>query len=287
MGIYDRAYYRDEGFRPLTPWDQRTAIAIIITINVALFVLNFLLTARSRGVEQLLLLDPSRMSNPLEWYRLLTYGFTHSSLDVTHILFNMMSLYFLGRAVEDRYGRTEFSLFYVTALLLGGLYWTLRAWGQGSNMLGASGAVTAVCMLFVFCYPLVEIRFLGLIPMPAWIMGVLIIALNMYGGRRGVAYDVHLVGAAFAAVYFYGGLSFRSVESWLGGLKLSWKKKRSGLKVLRTDEDPEPVSNKEEREADRILAKIHASGQDSLTAAERKFMEAYSQSVRKRRAKSQ
>jgi prepilin signal peptidase PulO-like enzyme (type II secretory pathway) len=208
------------------------------------------------------------------------------SRDISHILFNMLSLYFLGRSVEDRYGRTEFSFFYVTAVLLGGLYWTLRAWGQVYPMLGASGAVTAVCMLFVFCYPLVEIRLMGVIPMPAWLLGVLLIALNMYGGRRGVAYDVHLVGAAFAAVYFYGGLSFRSWGTWLSDLKMSWKTKRSGLKVLRPEDEPEESSSKEEREADRILAKIHASGQDSLTGAERKFMEAYSQRVRKRRSKS-
>jgi hypothetical protein len=39
----------------------------------------------------------------------------------------------------------------------------------------------------------------------------------------------------------------------------------------------------EAREADRILEKIHATGKDSLTSREKKFMEKYSQSVRKRK----
>jgi hypothetical protein len=39
----------------------------------------------------------------------------------------------------------------------------------------------------------------------------------------------------------------------------------------------------EAREADRILEKIHASGKDSLTSREKKFLEKYSQSVRNKK----
>jgi hypothetical protein len=36
-------------------------------------------------------------------------------------------------------------------------------------------------------------------------------------------------------------------------------------------------------EADRILAKIHESGQDSLSSKEKKFLEKYSRAVRERK----
>jgi membrane associated rhomboid family serine protease len=284
MGIYDRSYYREEGLRPVSPWDQRSAIAIIIIANVAVQIANYVLSPRSSAITSYLWMDPSRLGNPLEWYRVLTYGFAHSA-DIKHILFNMLSLYFLGRSVEDRIGKSEFIRFYLTAILLGGLYFAFKPWGDPRPMLGASGGVTAVCMLFVFFFPTAQIYMFGLVPTPAWVYGIIVIVMNVLGGSDGVAYDVHLVGAAFAAVYFFGGWNLAFLGAWFNKMQLSMKQRQRGLKVLRPEE-PEATS-KDEVEADRILAKIHQSGQDSLTKAERKFMEEYSQRVRQRRSKTQ
>jgi membrane associated rhomboid family serine protease len=288
MGIHDRSYYREDGLPPVAPWDQRSMVSILIVVNVGLFIANFVLSNRSNAITNLLSLDPEVMKQPWQWYRIISYGFAHSSRDVMHIVFNMASLYFLGRSVEERYGRMEFLRFYLVAIALGGLYWTARTWGGNQGMLGASGGVTAVCMLFVFCFPRVEILLMGVIPMPAWALGVLIIVGNMLGGRGGVAYDVHLVGAAFATLYFYGNLNFSFLENFTDRLRLSWRQKQRGFKVHRPQksEEPEVPLSKDEVEADRILAKIHKLGQDSLTAAERKFMESYSRRVRERRGKS-
>lgn len=289
MGIYDRSYYREDGLPPVAPWDQRSMVSILIIANVALFVANFVLTGRNGYVTSLLTLDPNAMGEPLQWYRVLSYGFAHSG--IFHIVFNMLSLYFLGRSVEDRYGRWEFLRFYLCAVLIGGLYWTAKTWGGGQPMLGASGAVTAVTMLFVFLYPRVEIMLMGAIPIPGWGLGLLIIGGNILGdisGRRGIAYDVHLAGAAFAALYFYGNLNFAFIENLSERVRLSIRQKQRGFKVHRPEEfeKPEAPLSKDEVEADRILAKIHQTGQDSLSAAERKFMESYSRRVRERRAKS-
>ena len=290
MGIYDRSYYRDSGLPSVAPWDNRSMVTILIIINVALFLANFLLTNRNSAITDALLLDPQLLNQPLQWYRVLSYGFAHANQTPTgqftifHLLFNMLSLYFLGRSVEDRYGKWEFLRFYLVAVLLGGLYWTIRAWGMERPMLGASGAVTAVCMLFVFNFPRAELLLMGVIPMPAWVLGVIIVIGNMLGGRDAVAYDVHLVGAAFAALYFYGNLNFGFIEDLTQRAKVNLKQKQRGFKVHRPEE-PEPAPSKDEVEADRILAKIHQSGQDSLTPAERKFMEGYSRRVRERRSK--
>ena len=287
MGIHDRPYYRDEGLPPVAPWDQRSMVSILIIVNVALFVANFVLTGRNNALTNLLSLEPEVMTQPWQWYRVISYGFAHSSRDVMHIVFNMASLYFLGRSVEERYGKWEFLRFYLVAIALGGLYWTAKTWGGNQGMLGASGGVTAVCMLFVFCFPRVDVLLMGVIPVPAWVLGILIIGGNMLGGRGGVAYDVHLVGAAFATLYFYGNLNFSFIENFTDSMKTSWRKKQRGFKVHRPQEfeKPEAPVNKDETEADRILAKIHQLGQDSLTAAERKFMESYSRRVRERRSK--
>ncbi len=289
MGIHDRSYYRDEGLPPVAPWDQRSMVSILIIVNVALFIANFVLGGgRSNPITDYLELDSQLMHRPWHWYRVISYGFAHSPLDIMHIVFNMASLYFLGRSVEERYGKWEFLRFYLVAIALGGLFWTVRNWVADGRMLGASGGVTAVCMLFVFCFPKAEILLMGVIPVPAWVLGILIIGGNMLGGRGGVAYDVHLVGAAFATLYFYGNLNFSFIENFTESMKTSWRQKQRGFKVHRPEktEAPEAPLTKDEVEADRILAKIHQFGQDSLTAAERKFMESYSRRVRERRAKS-
>lgn len=287
MGIHDRSYYRDEGLPPVAPWDQRSMVSILIIANVACFIANFLLTPRTNTITDTLALEPEVMGQPWQWYRVISYGFAHSPGEVMHIVFNMASLYFLGRSVEERYGKWEFLRFYLVAVTLGGLYWTAKTWGDTQGMLGASGGVTAVCMLFVYCFPKVEILLMGVIPVPAWVLGVLIIGGNMLGGHGGVAYDVHLVGAAFATLYFYGNLNFSFLDNFTESISTTWRQKQRGFKVRRPEEfeEPEAPLTKDEVEADRILAKIHQHGQDSLTAAERKFMESYSRRVRERRAK--
>ena len=131
----------------------------------------------------------------------------------------------------------------------------------------------------------------GVVPVKAWVIGIVLVVSNLFGRQAYVAYDVHLVGAAFAAVYFYGGLNFGFLESWWGSTQTSIAQKRKGFKVHRgdshtpDDSDARGTSSetKDEIEANLILDKIHREGQDSLTARERKFMENYSRKLRQRR----
>ena len=92
----------------------------------------------------------------------------------------------------------------------------------------ASGAVTAVIMLFVFLYPHRTILLFMVIPAPAWVLGVIVIALDLFGNRlpgpdgaRIALSDVHspvgrgiraaglfLVRLEFVAGHSVGGLAF-------------------------------------------------------------------------------
>ena len=57
---------------------------------------------------------------------------------------------------------------------------------------------------------------------------------------------------------------------------------RSGKSLLKIH-DPDRQLAKDADEADRILAKIHAEGEESLTAGERKILERYSRLQREKR----
>jgi membrane associated rhomboid family serine protease len=75
-----------------------------------------------------------------EWYRLLTYGFLHSSL--LHIGFNMFALYFLGRLLEPGIGTPRFVGVYF-ASVLGGAFGALLL-DPNALTVGASGGVFGV-----------------------------------------------------------------------------------------------------------------------------------------------
>jgi membrane associated rhomboid family serine protease len=288
MGIYDREYYQENELRPLRPWDKRSMVTLLIIANVVLYFANFLLTAPpSNALTNALSLKPESLYSPLKWWQFLTYGFVHDPGGIGHILFNMISLYFLGRSVEDRLGKAEFARFYLFTIVLCGLVWACIHQGS-SGLIGASGATTAVAMLFVFYFPQATLMLYGVLPVKAWVIGILIVAGNVFQptgvGASNVAYDVHLVGAAFAAVYCFGKLNFGFLGSFWSDVSGSLKRKKSGLKIHRPDsKKATPRPDKDALEMDRILDKISSKGVDGLTSRERKFMERYSKQMRKKR----
>jgi membrane associated rhomboid family serine protease len=76
-----------------------------------------------------------------QWYRLLTSGFIH--LSFTHILFNMVVLFFLGRLVEPAVGTPRFVALYFASLFAGGVG-ALVFSGSFVLTAGASGAIFGV-----------------------------------------------------------------------------------------------------------------------------------------------
>ncbi len=121
MGIYDREYYSNDPPRGLAPsWNQRSAIANIIIINVVLYVLDMILSKPGSlfggPIMSTMTLAADDLFQPWMWWRFLSYGFAHSPLSIGHIFWNMLGLWMLGRAVEELYGRAEFVRIYLYAL---------------------------------------------------------------------------------------------------------------------------------------------------------------------------
>lgn len=283
MGIYDRSYYREE-IPAFQPWDKYSMVTNLIIVNAVVLVLNFVFTPRDDAITQFLLLRAGDLTEPWNWYRFLTYGFAHK--DIMHFLFNMISLYFLGQAVEARYGRWEFLRFYLATIVLSGLVFALLRLIPDlprRPVVGASGAVVGVSMLYVYNYPQATIMFAGIVPLKAWVFGILMVVGNMVGTSNYVAYDVHLAGIAFATAYYYGNLNLSFMENMSERVSGAFKRKPK-LRVHREEEEPSAPS-RDEVEADRLLEKIHREGQGSLTAKEQKFLENYSRRVREKRKK--
>ncbi|MBN82310.1 MAG: rhomboid family intramembrane serine protease [Planctomycetaceae bacterium] len=290
MGIHDRDYYQDGRSRPGIELRKYSMVTLLVMANAAVFVLDMFFERGS--LMNGMAVQTVTIVEPWNWWRFLTAGFAHSPDSVQHLIFNMAGLLFLGRPVEARYGKQEFLLFYLVAVVLGNVAWSGRMYFSGQSAigmvdgtvivpsaLGASGAVTAVVMLFIFLYPKQTLLLMMVLPVPAWLVGVLLVLtnllqVNMTGvSGANVAYDIHLVGAALGAVYYKLGWNFsRWWPRQLGGAA-KFTRRRPKLKLHVPEDD---------HEADRLLDKVHREGESSLTDRERKILESYSRRMREK-----
>lgn len=293
MGIYDRDYYQDE---PRSNYFRsgRSMIINLIIANVLVYILDVFIYQPSESRDRLwsvLAVWPHTWSHPLHWWQFLTYGFVHDPHNALHLIFNMLGLYVLGQEIELLYGPQLFLRMYLTALVVCSMAWSLienLLTGVAGPLIGASGAVTAVTMLFALNFPRRTILFLGFIPMPAWALGVMLIVMNLFGsqveleqvGESRVAYEVHLVGALFGYIFFrtrwaIGGWP-RQWKSVFSGWR--WPSQRPKLRV----HDPDRKQRSLEAEADEVLAKLHREGEAKLTARERRILEEYSRRMQQK-----
>jgi membrane associated rhomboid family serine protease len=294
MGIYDRDYSRDEQSGH-TLSGPKTMVTTLIVINVVIYLVDWIfLKGEAIGIgrdgkvvyeaalSKLGALSPNLFSEPWKVYQLLTYGFLHAMTPM-HIAGNMYVLWMFGREIEGVYGRTEFLRIYLTMIVLAGLVWVAQqqiAGPSASGLVGASGAVTGIVVLYALHFPKRTILLFFVLPAPMWVVGVLFVAADVFGafGSHGdVAYIAHLTGAAFAFLYFRGKWNLGRLTRGLPSLKLRGRGPR--LKV----HDPDAGDRKLDRQVDDILEKISRDGEDSLTRKERKMLEDASRRAQRRR----
>ncbi len=299
MGLYDRDYGRDYG--EATPWDRhqqsqkpKSVAIILIVITAAVFILDLFMPQRGT-MASWFAVRTDTVVQPWTWYQFLTYGFVHDPNGMNHIVFNMIGLFFFGRAVEQRLGTSEFLRFYLVAIVIGGILGSLAFRLEGidnGSIIGASGAVIATTILFACYYPHAEILLMFVLPVKAWVIAVLFVVSDLAGalglmsgmvpGSGGTAFSVHLSGAFFALLYYFRHWNLRWLNSGFlssASQRLQQRTRRARLKL----HDPEKKLQKEAEDADRILAKIHEQGESSLTAAERRTLERYSRRQRQKR----
>src|SRR5687767_1985896 len=180
MGIYDRDYYRKEGPSFLGSIATRAPVCKwLILINAAVFLVQLVTLQRdpmqvrlssSGPFTDALTLSPQGILDGEIW-RLLTYAFLHSIDNPWHILFNMVFLFVMGHVPDVMYGSREFLGLYVLSALFAGLCFFVHSLPMGMpSGLGASGAVSALAVVFAFHFPHRKVLLLFVIPMPIWLL---------------------------------------------------------------------------------------------------------------------
>jgi membrane associated rhomboid family serine protease len=303
MGLSDRDYYRDDqaGGRFVADW---SAITTLIVINVAVLLVELFTTdGPSSWIEQNLALQPDLFHHPWNCWQLLTYGFVHDSHQYGHILFNMIGLWIFGSEVEGVYGKREFYKLYISLIILAGLVSVAlqNATAQPSSVVGASGGVMGVAVIFACHFPRRTMLLFPLpIPIPAFLLVGLFILMDLLGTQDhqgNVAHWAHLGGAAFGFVYYKTGWSLfrlwprrlnRTVTWGTGPLgkrslgKFSWPKmpwNKPKFRIHREPEEEEEApaddylsTSRLQQRVDQLLEKISRSGESSLTDDERQFL---------------
>lgn len=182
-----------------------TLIIIVVTVIISMMAWN------NYSLMDRWIMNPYDVAKKGQYYRLITSGFLHA--DWSHLLFNMLSLYFFGGFIEQVFGflfGTSGPIyligFYLIAIIVSDIPTLLKYRNDRNyNSLGASGGVSAIVFAGILLNPLNPI-YLFFIPIgiPGFIFGGLYLAYSYYESRRGmgaVNHDAHFYGALFGILF--------------------------------------------------------------------------------------
>lgn len=307
MGIHDRDYYRDGSHGFLDGLGRQGLTVWLIAVTSVVFFGQCLTgNPKDSPLVDIGAYQHTRVAAGEVW-RLVTPMFLHFGL--FHLFCNMLILYWAGSRLEELYGSGEFVTFYLVSGVFAQAFYFL-AWVAGiapaNPCFGASGAVTAVFVLYAFHFPRQQVLVFFILPMPIWLVVVIYVGLDALGalGARDapIAYFVHLGGAAFGAAYYQTG--FRFGDLFRKNPRDSRPRAVPRLHVVPAesiDDTPTPVSasvespargkqardgevgEELERRLDQVLAKVSKHGQESLTTEEREILFKASELYKKRR----
>jgi membrane associated rhomboid family serine protease len=225
MGIYDRDYTKSD---PTLDYEPRHAAppsaaggVSLFSVTTWLIIVNVAVYFINNAFVMIVAVGPQRYRvQPLyEWghfsigttlfhfqlWRFVTFQFLHANF--THLLFNMVALYFFGPLVEMYLGRRRYLAFYLICGCFGGVgymvLWVLRTQLIQSPympLVGASAGIFGILIAAAQIAPHATVLIYGVLPMRlramAWIMlGMAVWTVYTYGPNAG-GEAAHLGGAA-------------------------------------------------------------------------------------------
>lgn len=168
-------------------------VYVIIAINslVSFYCFNH------PGLFDRLKFQVSAISNG-QYYRIVSSGFLH--VDFTHLLFNMITLFFFGDVVVSAFGVNAFYLIYFFCLIGGGIIgYQFHKNEPYYSAVGASGAVTGILYVSILLRPEMQMMILPIpFPIPAYWVGIGYMVYSIYGMQKpfgNIGHSAHFGGA--------------------------------------------------------------------------------------------
>jgi len=268
-------------------YNAGTIIEKLIYLNIAVFLLTLLVTVFQglyKGEQNFLLawfsLDTNLNGLLTKPWSLISYGFLHAGF--IHLLFNMLTLYFVGNLFIQYFTAKQALTFYILGTLFGGLlYVTSQNYfplfeGVNTTLVGASAGISAIFIGIATYMPnyQIKIRFIGFVKF--WHLAVIWLAFDVIGliGTNAGGSFSHLGGSLFGYLYVRQAsnkkINFSSIFSSL------FQKKEKPLKTVhksaKRTQNKKKTSSPNQKQIDAILDKISKSGYDTLSKTEKEFL---------------
>lgn len=189
------------------PRPTRVVVRLLIAIG-AIWLLSaiFRNLAESGFVDTLyayLHLRPTEVVPGAYVWQIATYSWLHDLNSLGHVLFNCLTLFFLGPTLERRWGGANFFRFYLLAGVIAGIVSVLIGIAFGgrwdASIVGASGAIFGMLAAYSMLYPNMTIMVMFVIPVRArWLIWIAIgidILMFIANPNGNVAIQTHLGGA--------------------------------------------------------------------------------------------
>ncbi len=186
-----------------------------MTLNITIILIAITVWTSMRGwkntaIQSKWMFNPYTVYHGKQYYRLLSSGFIHSN--PTHLIFNMIALFFFGGVIERAY-LIQFGqlgiLYYLITYIAGIAVANLKTYSKYKNSsyynsLGASGGVASILFASILYKPTSSICLYFAICIPAFIIGAFYLIYSYYSGKRmadNVNHDAHLYGSLFGIAF--------------------------------------------------------------------------------------
>ncbi len=200
-------YYRSRPSIGFGGFTLTPAVKYLLIVNAALFVIPEMF---GFSLHRMLLLSlvPGLVVKGMIW-QVFTYMFFHGGL--SHFLFNMLTLWMFGTAVEQSWGTRRFANYYLACGLAAGVTVVVTALASGTLQalytptIGSSGAIFGLILAFGMLFPDAPVLVMFIFPMPAKYFAILMGLIEFFLQRTqpgsNISHIAHLGGMAFGFLY--------------------------------------------------------------------------------------
>ena len=184
----------------------------LVVINVVIFILMFFVFDPNEIVKNYGFSANSFFEGKV--YTLITSLFLHA--DFSHIIFNMIALFFLGTTIEKNVELKKYVIVYFLGGILGNFVMLIPfLYSPEAIGIGASGAISALVGLGTFLCPGKFVIFPSILPLPFVVAGVvyfLSTAMNLFVPSQ-IGYPVHMIGILVGSI-----LGLKWSDDWRKGI---------------------------------------------------------------------
>lgn len=259
----------------------------LIYLNITIFLFTLLITV-FQGLykgEQNFLMQWFSLDNNLDAFltkpwSIISYGFLHA--DFIHLIFNMITLYFIGNLFIQYFTEKQALSFYILGTLFGGFLYVISQnyfplfEGRNTTLVGASAGISAIFIGIATYMPnyQIKIRFIGFVKF--WHLAVIWLAFDFIGliGTNAGGSFSHLGGSLFG--YLYVQQASNKKTNLKNMFSSFFQRKEKPLKTVyksaKKAKNKNKISSPNQQQIDSILDKISKSGYDTLTKNEKEFL---------------